>query len=84
MIGVTYKRMLAIMPTLRCVQVGKRLRVTEQELARWQREQACTHIKEAKIGRKEQGRLDRKRWEELALAQQAFLENGGKIPRRKW
>ena len=80
-LGITIKRMRSLMPSMRGVQVGKRLRVTEAELMRWQHEQACTHLPPMTL--KERRRAEMRRAEEWARTDAELKANGGKIPRRK-
>lgn len=79
--GLSVKRMLKIMPSMRCVQVGKRLRVTMGEIIRWQNEQSMTHEPDTPQSRKAARKAEMDRLYNLGLM--ASRASGGKIPRRK-
>lgn len=79
--GLSIKRMRQIMPSMRCVQVGKRLRVTMGEIVRWQNEQSMTHEPDTPQSRKAARRAEMDRLYNLGLM--ASKASGGKIPRRK-
>lgn len=80
--GVSLKRMRQLMhEDMRCVEVGKRLRVTGDEIVRWQREKSVTH--QPAMTLKERRRAEMRRLEEWARIDQELKANGGKIPRRR-
>ena len=79
--GLSVKQMLKIMPSMRCVQVGKRLRVTMGEIVRWQNEQSMTHEPDTPQSRKAARKAEMDRLYNLGLM--ASMASGGKIPRRK-
>ena len=79
--GLSVKRMRQIMHSMRCVQVGKRLRVTMGEIVRWQNEQSMTHEPDTPQSRKAARKAEMDRLYNLGLM--ASMASGGKIPRRK-
>lgn len=78
------KRTLQIMKNeMRCVKIGKRLRVRMEEIIRWQREQSMIHAPEQTMSLKERRRARTAQLEQYARTAQLMAATGGRIPYRK-